>query len=488
MARQVLPVVGAAVGYFYGGPQGAQLGWAIGTAIGGAVDPLIIPGPRIGEVAQQTSQEGVPRPIVFAMSPPIPGNIIVTSEPNIVRSTESQGKGGPKVEVESVFRTYGIGVCEGPISGFIRVWRNGILVYDVSDNQILSAAENSLFLETASFYTGEYDQDPSPDLEALLGIGTTPSHRGTAYVVFADEDLTDLRGAIPQYTFQVARGEGFYGVVQLSGDDIHNSRDNAECVAGVRLNASGAIEYTNPDGTWVNGNEPAGEWLQQGAGVFWARATENTGAIDAGTPDVWIHIGTSPGWKAVQTPAGTAAANITIEVATDAAGLNIVASGDYDLEAIHKNVPIAVSDLDLTSIDSVSELDDAIIVIKFSGTTGELKYVTDYDDWLSSNYTSVPDEWVIGWPVGGLSGDYQMGWIDQDPDGSAQVWIHVGSLMNVGDWHGIFSGDFELRFRRFYNTHGAGTYTNSLTFGIRETGETDPLITFTLDITLTLTA
>lgn len=203
--RQIIGFAGAALGYVIGGPAGAQLGWAIGGIVGSAVDPQIIRGPGIGDIAQQTSQEGGPRPIVFALSPPIAGNIIASGEPRIVRKRQSQGKGGPKVETESVYRTYAVGVCEGPIGGFVRVWRNGTLVYDVSTPPLLSDEDNAKFLQTARFFDGDFDQLPSPDLEALFEVGLTPAHRGTAYMVMADEDLTDLRGAIPQWTFQVQR-------------------------------------------------------------------------------------------------------------------------------------------------------------------------------------------------------------------------------------------------------------------------------------------
>lgn len=201
MARQVLPVVGAIVGAYFGNPQ---LGWAIGSAIGNAVDPQVIKGPSIGELAQQTSSEGGPRPWVFGLSPPIAGNVIATGEPRIVKRKKSSGKGGPKVETESVYRTYAVGVSE-TVGGFVRVWRNSQLVYDVSADSQVSAEDNLLFLEHARFFLGTFDQEPSPDLEALFGVGTTPAHRGTAYMVMADEDLTDFRGAIPQWTFQVQR-------------------------------------------------------------------------------------------------------------------------------------------------------------------------------------------------------------------------------------------------------------------------------------------
>lgn len=241
MAQQVLGGIGAAIGYVYGGPTGAQYGWMIGSAIGGAIDPQVIQGPRIADIAQQTAQEGVPRPIIFGLSPPIAGNIIATGQPVIVKRKESQGKGGPKVETESVFRTYAIGVCEGPIHAFVRVWRNGMLVYDVRSDSLLTTEENNLFLEKARFFLGTYEQLPSPDLEILFGLGVTPAHQGTAYMVMADEDLTDMRGAIPQWMFQVGRGF-----------------ETTMSIVTVANNGSGAnLVATSPDGNVWTGQTPA---------------------------------------------------------------------------------------------------------------------------------------------------------------------------------------------------------------------------------------
>lgn len=211
MARQVLPVIGAAIGGYFGGPTGAQIGWTIGSLVGNAVDPQVIKGPSLGDIASQTSQEGVPRPIVFGVSPPMGGNIIACGQPVIKKKDTQQGKGGPVTETEVVYRTYAIGVCEGPINAFLRIWRNGTLVYDVRPNADPSMAkQNANFLKNARFFLGGYDQMPSPDLEAALGASNAPFFRGTAYLVMANEDLTDLRGAVPQYTFQVMRCEGTY--------------------------------------------------------------------------------------------------------------------------------------------------------------------------------------------------------------------------------------------------------------------------------------
>lgn len=72
MARQVLPIVGAIVGAFFGAPQ---IGYAIGSIIGNAVDPEIIKGPKIGDAGIQTSAEGVSRPVVFGIAA-VMGNVI----------------------------------------------------------------------------------------------------------------------------------------------------------------------------------------------------------------------------------------------------------------------------------------------------------------------------------------------------------------------------------------------------------------------------
>ena len=204
-AGPVLGAVGAVVGGYFGGAAGARWGWAIGSAIGGAYaqSQQVLPGPKIGDVQKQTSQEGGFRPIVYGRSHPIAGNIIADGGPVIVTRRERQGKGGPKVESESAYRTYAVGVCEGEAT-LLQAWRNGILVYDAEDGSM--AAENAAFLEYATWYTGSFDQPASPDLEEVYGAGQAPYFRGTAYLSIHNEDVTDQRGAWSQWQFRVFRG------------------------------------------------------------------------------------------------------------------------------------------------------------------------------------------------------------------------------------------------------------------------------------------
>lgn len=204
--RQVLPVVGAAIGAYFGGAQGAQIGWAIGSVVGNAVDPQVIKGPSIGDLAAQTSQEGVPRPIFFALSQPVSGNIVMCSKPNIVTKRQRQGKGGPVTETQAVYRSYAVAIGEGPNVQLIRCWSNGKLVYDARPGQ--PDPGNTKFFQGATFHSGDFDQMPDSHMQAVFGAANTPAMRGTAYIAWHDIDLTNQGGAVPQYVFQVMRCEG----------------------------------------------------------------------------------------------------------------------------------------------------------------------------------------------------------------------------------------------------------------------------------------
>ncbi|MNE07037.1 hypothetical protein D3C80_996420 [compost metagenome] len=165
----------------------------------------------LGDISQQTAKEGDPRLVVYGRVRPIGGNIIHCQAPVVrtVKVKTSGGKGGSKKKsqkVERVFRSYAIGVCEGPITAFVRIWRNGKLVYDTRGND-WGATNNPVFLNTHRLYLGEWGQLPDATLEGIWGVGQVPAYRGTAYLVAIDEDLTELGGAVPQWQFEVARAE-----------------------------------------------------------------------------------------------------------------------------------------------------------------------------------------------------------------------------------------------------------------------------------------
>lgn len=203
MARQVLPIVGAVVGAFFGSPQ---IGYAIGAVVGNLVDPVINQGPKIGETGAQTSQEGAPRAIIYGTAS-CTGNIIAAGP--VIKSTELEsadgGKGSEKTEVERAYRNYAIRICEGPMAGILRIWEDDKLVYDVRGGSLM-LAESAKWIANKNVFLGDETQLPSAFLNLNVPpLGDHPAHRGTAYIVFGLEDLTDRRGSIPQYRFEVAQ-------------------------------------------------------------------------------------------------------------------------------------------------------------------------------------------------------------------------------------------------------------------------------------------
>lgn len=216
MARQVLPIVGAFVGAYFGNPQ---LGYAIGSIIGNAVDPLRVKGPTLKEIPSQTAGEGSFRQVVYGTSIIRDTNIIDFGDVERVKTETQQGKGGgPIVEGERLLRTYAIGLGE-PFAAVRWIRRNGVVVYDIRPGSTI-LAESAAFAQRFRFYNGSETQLPDPDLEALPhnGVGNTPAYRGSAYMVFPRDDLTDLQGQIPTYEVEaVAEGEVSVGANWFAG-------------------------------------------------------------------------------------------------------------------------------------------------------------------------------------------------------------------------------------------------------------------------------
>lgn len=196
--RTALTVVGGVVGSYFGYPQ---LGLVVGGLIGGIVDPTVIPGPKIGEIAVQTSADGVPRPVIYGTMACY-GNIIQTGPAVKVEGEDGGGKGEPEQGTgDQVFRTYAIRICEGSIAGVLRVWQDNKLVYDARVGSPIPD-DSEKWISNKTIYLGDEAQLPNPALVVLNA--DSPSYRGTAYIVFDTEDLTARAGSIPQYRFEVA--------------------------------------------------------------------------------------------------------------------------------------------------------------------------------------------------------------------------------------------------------------------------------------------
>lgn len=202
MARQVLPIVGAVVGAYFGNPQA---GYAIGAIIGNEIDPLKVNGPRIGDASIQTSAEGVYRPIVMGTAA-VKGNLIHRINRVIKKSESREGKGGPVTVTERVYWTFAIRIAEGPIGNILRIWQDEKLVYDVRPESDI-VEDTSNYRSRFNLYLGDEAQLPDPALEGWYGIGNVNAYRGTAYIVFPNFDLTDQGERVPDFRFEVVVGE-----------------------------------------------------------------------------------------------------------------------------------------------------------------------------------------------------------------------------------------------------------------------------------------
>jgi hypothetical protein len=198
-----ISVAGAAIGFAMGGPAGAQWGWMAGTLAGAILFPPHVDGPHMGDLKVQGSTYGQPIPVPYGMSR-MSGNVIWAADP-VEHSHTQGGKGGPEVTTYSYSESFAVGICEGPIVGVRRIWASGKLIYDMtpgasSDNLAASAMIAAPGLK---IYLGDETQVADPTMESHLGVGNVPAHRGMAYAVFTDHDLSPYGNNLPMLSFEV---------------------------------------------------------------------------------------------------------------------------------------------------------------------------------------------------------------------------------------------------------------------------------------------
>jgi hypothetical protein len=194
-------LVFSTVGTIFGGP----IGGAIGSLVGRQVDAALFggsgrQGPRLKELAVTTSSYGQPIPRHFGKMR-VAGSIIWATD--LVEHSEAQGggKGGPSVTTFSYTANFAVALSSRPITGVGRIWADGKLLRGEAGDLKTGG--------TLRVYTGEGDQMPDPLIAEQEGPGRCPAHRGLAYVVFEDLDLSEYYNHIPALTFEVIADTAF---------------------------------------------------------------------------------------------------------------------------------------------------------------------------------------------------------------------------------------------------------------------------------------
>jgi hypothetical protein len=196
MATLVLTAAGTAIG----GPIGGALGAMIGQQIDGRLfAPKPRQGPRLGELAVQTSSYGSQIPKLFGTMR-VAGTVIWATDLKEERSKSGGGKGRPRTVDYSYSANFAVALSGRPILGVRRIWADGKLLRGAAGD-----------FKTATGYrlhSGGEDQPVDPLIAAVEGAGQAPAYRGIAYAVFEDFQLADYGNRIPSLTFEVEADPG----------------------------------------------------------------------------------------------------------------------------------------------------------------------------------------------------------------------------------------------------------------------------------------
>lgn len=195
MATLILTAVGTAVGGPIGGAIGAIIGQQADAAI---LAPKRREGPRLGDLAVQTSSYGTPIPKVFGRLR-VAGTVIWSTDLVEHRSTSGGGKGRPATVGYSYSASFAVALSARPIRGIGRIWADGKLLRGAAGD-FKSATGFRLHL-------GDEEQKVDPLIAAVEGIGSTPAYLGLAYAVFEDFQLADYGNRIPSLSFEIVADE-----------------------------------------------------------------------------------------------------------------------------------------------------------------------------------------------------------------------------------------------------------------------------------------
>ena len=212
MATLVLTAVGTAIG----GPLGGAIGGLIGQQIDGHIfAPKGRQGPRLGDLAVQTSSYGSAIPKIFGKMR-VAGTVIWATDLQERQSTDGGGKGQPEITTYSYSASFAVALSARRVKDVGRIWADGKLL----------RGQTGDFKSRVTYrlYTGSEDQPVDPLIAATEGLHETPAFRGIAYAVFEDLELADFGNRIPSLTFEIVADEAavYIGGVgdELSGREV----------------------------------------------------------------------------------------------------------------------------------------------------------------------------------------------------------------------------------------------------------------------------
>ena len=218
MATLVLSTVGNALG----GPIGGALGALIGQSFD---QQLLAPprrGPRLGDLAVQTSAYGTQIPRIYG-SMRVAGSVVWATD--LVESEQTSGAKGQPDVVYGYSVSLAVALSSRPARGIGRIWAAG---------KLLRGADGDFKVPVVfRFYEGGEAQDIDPLIGSVEGIAKTPAYRGLALAVFEDLELAEFGNRIPMMTFELLADEEVPSVGTILADASAGViRSEAEDIVG----------------------------------------------------------------------------------------------------------------------------------------------------------------------------------------------------------------------------------------------------------------
>lgn len=193
MATLILTAAGSALG----GPVGGAIGALLGQRVDRAVLGTRREGPRLTELAVQTSSYGTQVPKLFGTMR-VAGTVIWATD--LIETRSTTGGKGAKTSVYAYAANFAVLLSARGVRDVRRVW---------ADGRLLRGAAGDWKVRTGfRVHPGTEDQAVDPLIASAEGMGLAPAHRGCAYVVFEGLELAEFGNRIPSLTFEVVADDG----------------------------------------------------------------------------------------------------------------------------------------------------------------------------------------------------------------------------------------------------------------------------------------
>lgn len=236
MATLVLTSVGTALA----GPLGGALGGLVGQSIDqGLFGGGMRRGPRLGDLAVQTSSYGSAIPRIYGRMR-VAGTVVWATDLKEEEAIEGGGKSSPEQLGYLYSASLAVALSSRAIRSVGRIW---------ADGKLIRGAGGQFTVPTRfRIATGSEDQSVDPLIASIETIARTPAYRGLALAIFEDLSLSEFGNRIPAFSFEIEADEGPPTIANIVADSSGGLFDLGESrtVGGYAAHGSTIADSIRP--------------------------------------------------------------------------------------------------------------------------------------------------------------------------------------------------------------------------------------------------